>query len=342
MGRMSPERMDKALAQLRHIGADDLEKVKALTGIVKPLRSFIHKTPDDHGMTGWYDLSIPSDDGTPLEAWYIPAKGGDSDKLVIFNHASPMCRSGFPGHFGPPWSNRDDGEIDFVLQYKHLTDAGYNVLTYDLRNHGNSSSANNGLSGLGQWEWRDCVGVKKYVDSHPKLSRMKVALFSQCLGGISQYVAIARHPELFTNVRCMCSPMVPTPEGLIERALQHMGLPQYRELVDLELLKMGAFTLHECSLRIHAPQVKMPVLMWQVHDDARVSNPRDAQETFDLLGSREKELIWIEGTTQRFKDGYNWFGRHPTAVLRFLEKHMSGPDHGHSFPSQNGFYQERT
>jgi hypothetical protein len=43
-----------------------------------------------------------------------------------------------------------------------LSDAGYNVLAYDIRNHG-TSSANGGIC---QWEWRDCVGVKKYVDSH--------------------------------------------------------------------------------------------------------------------------------------------------------------------------------
>jgi hypothetical protein len=97
-----------------------------------------------------------------------------------------MCRAGFPGQFGEPWSNYDGVEIDFVIQYKHLTDAGYNVLTYDIRNFGNSSAANNGISGIGRWEWRDCVGVKKYVDSHPTLGKMKVGLYSQCMGGNSQ------------------------------------------------------------------------------------------------------------------------------------------------------------
>jgi pimeloyl-ACP methyl ester carboxylesterase len=105
-------------------------------------------------MTAWKDLYIPSDDGTPLEAWFNPARG-ESDKLVIFNHALPMCRAGFPGHLGEPWSMYDAVEIDFVIQYKHLTDAGYNVLTYDIRNHGNSGAANGGLSGIG-WSspWR--------------------------------------------------------------------------------------------------------------------------------------------------------------------------------------------
>jgi hypothetical protein len=40
------------------------------------------------------------------------------------------------------------------------------------------------------------------------------------------------------------------------------------------------------------------------------------------LGSKDKELFWIEGTTKRFKDGYNDFGRHPVKVIAFFDKHM--------------------
>ncbi len=323
MSRMSQERMDKAVQQLETISEEDYAKVKGLAEIVRPLRSVIHKTPDDYGMTGWKDLVIPSDDGTPLEAWYIPAKGRESNKLVIFNHALPMCRSGFPGHLGAPWSGYDAVEIDFVIQYKHLTEAGYNVLTYDIRNHGNSAAANGGLSGIGQWEWRDCVGVKKFVDSDPKLSKMDVALYSQCMGGNSQYHAIHRHPELFENVKCMVSPMVVSMAAIYDAFSELQGVQQYQELIDLELLKMGAWVAAEMTPHLWAKSVKMPVLMVQVLEDAWTRNPEDAQTTFDLLGSNEKELFWIEDTPHRFKDGYNHFGRHPEKVLSFLDKHMN-------------------
>lgn len=322
MSRMSRERMEKALEQLKVISEADHAKVKALANIVRPLRSVLHKTPDDYGMTGWKDIYFPSDDGIPLEGWYIPAKGGESDKLIIFNHALPMCRAGFPGHLGEPWSTYDAVEIDFVIQYKHLTDAGYNVLTYDIRNHGNSTAANGGLSGIGQWEWRDCVGVKTSVDTHPTLGKMKVGLYSQCMGGNSQYEAIARRPELFENVQCLCSPMVVSMAAIYSAMSEIQGVSQYQELIDLELLKMGAFLAHEMTPHKAAPRVKMPVLMVQVLQDAWTRNPEDAQQTFDLLGSTEKELVWIEDTTKRFKDGYNYFGRHPEKVLAFFDKHM--------------------
>lgn len=322
MSRMPKERLEMALEQQKAISKDDYEKVKAIAGIVRPLRSFLFKTPDDYGMTGWSSFYFPSDDGTPLEGWYIPAKGGESDKLIIFNHALPMCRAGFPGHFGEPWSSYDAVEIDFVVQYKHLTDAGYNVLTYDIRNHGNSGTANNGLSGIGQWEWRDCVGVKEYVDNHPALSKMTVGLYSQCMGGNSQYHAIYERPELFENVRCMVSPMVVSMAAIFDAFSDLQGVRQYQELIDLELMKMGGFVAAEMTPHLWASAVKMPVYMLQVLEDEWTRNPEDAQKTFDLLGSKEKELFWVEHTTKRFKDGYNYFGRHPEKIIAFLDKYM--------------------
>jgi len=166
------------------------------------------------------------------------------------------------------------------------------------------------------------VGVKKYVDAHPALSKMKVGLYSQCMGGNSQYHAIHRRPDLFKNVRCMVSPMVVSMAAIYDAFSDLQGVRQYQELIDLELLKMGGFVAAEMTPHLWAPSVRMPVLMVQVLEDAWTRNPQDAQKTFDLLGSNEKELFWIEGTPHRFKDGYNHFGRHPEKVLGFLDKHM--------------------
>jgi hypothetical protein len=314
--------LENALEQLEMISEEEHAKVMTLANLIKPLRSFIFKTPDDYGMRGWHDLAIQSDDGTSLEAWYIPAKGDGSDKLIIFNHALPMCRAGFPGHFGEPWSNLEGVEIDFVIQYKHLTDAGYNILTYDIRNHGNSSAANNGICGFGNWEWRDCVGIKKYVDNDPRLSRMTVGLYSQCMGGMSQYEAIRRHPELFENVRCMFSPLVPSMPAIFQAFSELQGIAQYQELIDLEILKMGGFPAADMNPQRAAPAVTMPNLSLQVRDDAWTKNPEDGQKTFDALGTEDKEMIWVENTTHRFRDGYNYFGRNPEKIIAFFDKYM--------------------
>ncbi len=320
--RMPKEKLESALKQLESISKEDYEKVMALVNVCKPFRSVLHKTPDDYGMTNWEDVFFQSIDGVAIEGWYIPAKGGESDKLIIFNHALPMCRAGFQGHLGEPFSNYDNVEIDFVIQMKHLTDAGYNVLAYDLRNHGKSGASNNGVSGIGQLEWRDCVGVKKYVDAHPRLSKMKVGLYSQCMGGNSQYEAIKRYPEVFENVKCMVSPLVVSMRAIYRAFSELQGVDQYLDLVDFELLKSGGWLMDEMTPHSAAPSVKMPVLMIQVKEDAWTKNPEDGQKTFDLLGSKDKELFWIEDTSRRFKDGYNYFGRNPKLVLDFFDKYM--------------------
>lgn len=116
--------------------------------------------------------------------------------------------------------------------------------------------------------------------------------------------------------------MVVSMAAIFDAFSELQGVQQYQELIDLELLKMGGFTAAEMTPHLWANAVKMPTMIVQVLDDAWTRNPEDAQKTFDLLGSDEKELVWIEGTTRRFKDGYNWFGRHPEQVLAFLDKYM--------------------
>jgi uncharacterized protein len=85
---------------------------------------------------------------------------------------------------------------------------------------------------------------------------------------------------------------------------------------------MGGWVAAEMTPHLSAPGVTMPVLMIQVHRDSWTRNPEDAQRTFDLLGSEDKELFWIEGTTRRFRDGYHYFGRYPEKVIAFFDKHM--------------------
>jgi hypothetical protein len=40
-------------------------------------------------------------------------------------------------------------EVNFLPEYKILHDAGYNILTYDLRNHGRSGMGSGGIIGHG-------------------------------------------------------------------------------------------------------------------------------------------------------------------------------------------------
>lgn len=54
---------------------------------------------------------------------------------------------------------------------------------------------------------------------------------------------------------------------------------------------MGAYTAAEMNPQLFPSAVTMPVLMFQVLEDAWTKNPEDAQKTFDLISSAEKELL---------------------------------------------------
>jgi hypothetical protein len=73
--------------------------------------------------------------------------------------------------------------------------------------------------------------------------------------GNSQYEAIARHPELFANVKCMCSPLVPSMAAIFLAFSELQGVAQYQELIDLEggrIPRRGHDTTALCVENHHA------------------------------------------------------------------------------------------
>lgn len=150
------ENMVEAVKGIAGKVADKLDPLtEQYAGLFKTgLRTPVMRKPSDYGME-FEETWFPSMDGVPLEAWFIPATG--SDKLLIINHPMTCNRYGFPGHL-PEYKAYFGGfEVNFLPELKALHDAGYNILTYDLRNCGRSGEGNGGISGLGLLECRDVV-----------------------------------------------------------------------------------------------------------------------------------------------------------------------------------------
>lgn len=285
------------------------------TGNTIAMRTPILKTPADYGME-YEDVFFQSADGVPLEAWFIPA---DSDLLIICNHPLTMSRYGFPGHL-EPWSRFAPVEVEFNKVYKALHDAGYNVLTYDMRNHGRSGAANGGVAGYGLFEWRDVVGAQRYVQNHPKLKDMTVGLFNPCAGGNAAMVAMTKHPELFVDIKAFVCPQPCSAACASEEIGKLQGIGDFMEELDQAQQRAGSLPMSELTPHPYAPNVKTPMYIIQVRDDLW-TRPEDVQTTFDLLTVEDKKLLWVEGTTARF-DGYNYFGEHPETMIEFFDQRM--------------------
>ncbi len=309
---------------MQSIDEDQIEKV--LNGIANAfksqLRAPILRTPADVNLA-FEEVTFASLDGVPLEAWFIPCDG--SNKLVITNHPRGFNRYGQPAHLDP-WKSMlapsgNDIEVDFTLDYRILHDAGYNVLTYDLRHHG-LSGIGNGIITSGRFESRDVVGAQRFVRSRKDLKNMTVGLFSRCLGCNSTIFALSFYPEDFTDVRCLVGAQPLSPQHYYEGQLALSGIPLDRIKELDRLVKMAtSFSFDQLSPREAARDVRLPSFIYQVRDDL-VSKPIDVQTIFDNLAAEQKDLFWIEGTTRRW-DGYGYFSRDPSKMLAWLDRYMS-------------------
>ncbi|MBE3568068.1 MAG: alpha/beta hydrolase [Thermogemmatispora sp.] len=289
----------------------------------QPQRSPVLHSPSEQNLD-YEDVTFPSLDGVPLECWFIPAAG--SNKLIIANHPMGFSRSGLPTQFEPwhsRWAPSGNGfEVNFIPDYKILHDAGYNVLTYDLRNHGFSSAANGGIVSSGIFEARDVVGALQYMRNRDETRDMTIGLFSRCLGCNATFSAMTQFPEAFNEVRCLVGLQPVTPQIILAHHLALAGVPANR-IEDLEqyiILRTG-IGFAQTDPREWAKRVRIPTFLSQVHDDV-LTQPSDVQTMFDNIPIAEKKLQWIYGTTARW-DGYLEFQRRPQPMLEWFEKYMA-------------------
>ena len=194
-------------------------------GFLSGLRAPVLHWPSEVGLE-YEDVTFPARDGVPLEGWFIPAP--ESAKLIIANHPFSFSRSGIPAHVEPwhaIWAPSGNGfEVNLVPDYKILHDAGYHVLTYDLRNHGLSGAANGGVVTNGVTESRDVAGSLDYARERFGARQMSVGLFSRCTGGNATFCAMARWPAAFDGVRCLVSPEPITTAIIIQHRMAVFGI----------------------------------------------------------------------------------------------------------------------
>ena len=285
-------------------------------------RAPVLHSPAEHGLD-YEDVTFPARDGVPLEGWFIRAPG--SGKLIIANHPMGFSRSGMPTQHEPwhaDWAASGNGfEVDLVPDYKILHDAGYNVLAYDLRNHGLSSAANGGVSTHGITEWRDIAGSLTYARTRPGAGDMIIGLFSRCMGAVATFAAMTRCPAAFDGVRCLVSPQPVTPRVIVERRLAVMGLGDRLEDFNTLVRLRTSVGLEQRVPQEWARNVRVPTFLYQVRGDI-LTDPSDVQAMFDNIPVVEKKLQWIEGTTARW-DGYLEFQRRPQPMLDWFAQYMS-------------------
>jgi pimeloyl-ACP methyl ester carboxylesterase len=308
--------------------AEDTSKQKSVNGeqpealingmadlMAHSTRTPILRWPREYGMA-YEEIFFPALDGVAIEGWFIPA---DSDRLLIFNHPMPCNRYGYPGHVAP-WQDFGGFEVNFLPEYKILHDAGYNIITYDMRNHGRSGMGSGGIIGHGVLEYRDVIGSMRYAKSRSDTRSMKTALYSRCLGANATIVGMHKHPTEFAHIKAMIALQPVSPAVFVQTAVENQKIANGVALFDAALHKRTGYHLADVWPMEYAKAVTVPTLVAQVRRDF-LTKQSNVQEIYDTISARDKKLFWIEDTDQRFQ-GYNYFGKNPQQVLAWLDSHM--------------------
>ena len=294
------------------------EFLKSLAyNLAKPVRTSILRKPNEYGMD-YEEIIFSAPDGLELHGWFIP---GSSNNLIIHNHFSPASRYGFPGHM-KNFEASGGFEVNFLPKYKALHDAGYNILTYDIRNHGESPSSSNEICGVGYWEWQDVIGSLEFARNWEKTKGMDIGLQSMCMGANSTLRAMEKHREAFEGIKCWILIQPLHGQTCIERSCEAMGInveDGIREFAPINK-ELTGLTFEDHNMRPLIKNVKIPTLMLQVRQDM-VSRESDIQELFDNLEVAEKDIIWVEDTPWRFH-GYTYFSEHPEEMIDWYNKYM--------------------
>jgi esterase/lipase len=287
---------------------------KALSDLmIKPGKSPVFESPSQYNLN-YENVTFKTSDGISISAWLIK---GDSDKVIIQSHFGVQCcRSGFTvegkGFMSKALWNTD---ISFLKQAKYLNEAGYTVLMYDMRNHGDSEQTD--WVTWGKDERKDLVAAVKYVSEHKDYLEANISLLSICMGQAATTFAFGLENEMksFKNLKSMISVQPLT----YDYFMKAMGLPNFMINSTNKYNKEKRNTdLTGDSFLPYVKDISIPTLVIQNQNDP-MTNMDMVNDYYNDL-TVEKEMLWLDLEKKRGA-AYAWLGDNPDKILSWFNKY---------------------
>ena len=128
-------------------------------------------TPADYGRD-YREVTFPATDGVQLSGWYLPSTRGDG---VVLLHGAGSTRSAVLDHAAL------------------LARAGYGVLLFDARGHGESDGR---AMDFGWYGDRDVDGAVRYLARQPDVAGGRILAVGMSMGGEEALGAAATNPRI--------------------------------------------------------------------------------------------------------------------------------------------------
>ena len=257
--------------------------------------------PEDYGMQA-DRFEVTGYDSTNIKAFYIPSIA-DSTALttLVFVHGIHSCKE------------------HFIPHAKQISEAGINVVLFDLRAHGESEGD---YCTYGYFEKMD---IKALVDSiQAKYPEQTIGIFGNSLGGAVAIQALAYDERLafgiiestFHDLEAVVSQYAGRMFGFQSSWLARETLKRAEVIADFPALEVKPFHAAE--------EIEQPVLI--AHGDVDDRIPQwFGKINFEHLASEEKEWYSIPGAKHHFI----WRSGGPEylkKIIDFVKEHGAPPN----------------
>lgn len=284
--------------------------------IIKGGVSPVFDDPAAFGLTP-EDVTFQSSDGVTLRGWLFR---GTNTGIVVQSHFGVQCsRCGFtPKDKGmqPLWPE----DIRFLKHIKDLVDAGFSVLAYDTRNHGESDMAQDGWVSWGPTEHKDVLAAVRFVANHPDFKDAPIGLLSICMGLASTTYAYGEENGLASipNVKALLGIQPLLYNDFMKNV---MGLPGFlNRWVDERNSERTGVDLVHTSFMPHVSKINVPTLLVQNSNDT-FPDMDHVRAYYDAL-TVDKEMVWLDLEPKRAA-AYAYLTENPQFMTDFFAKHLS-------------------
>jgi uncharacterized protein len=281
--------------------------------MVRPPRQRLWATPQDAGLR-YEDVEFPARDGLRISGWFLPAETSPGPTIVLV-HGWPWNRLGEAAD--SLLANLSGSLPVDLLRFAHtLHGAGYNVLMFDLRNHGQSADGAGVTFGL--QESNDLLGALDFLKHRDDVDQEAIGVVGFSMGANTVLYALP-HTE---NIRAAVA-VQPTSPNLYSKRYAADLLGSAGGLVLTLVRALYSVTTH-LSLEAIEPVIAAagagdtPVLYVQGKGDnwGSVSNVAHmATQTPNAVTP-----LFVDSSHRH--DGYRHVIDHPEVVLDFFAPYL--------------------
>lgn len=281
-------------------------------------RQPVPRTPKDYGMD-FEAIEFKASDGVNIKGWLIP---GSQEKLIVMTHVGGLTKYGSTISY-KNLTKLYNKEVEFLRTAKNLYEAGYWVLMFDFRNHGESGpDPDRGIAGVGLKEYKDVVAAMNFIQGREQLKDMSVGFVSFCMGANSTIIAMSKEPGAFNNVKCLLAIQPISYEVFIrtytKKLFTQAGSWLLLSMIKKFMLLRGSYPIGEMSPSAYVKDLKVPTKYVQATNDPW-TELSDIRGFYENTPDNPREIFWIADTKHRF-ESYTYFQDRPQQMMDWVKR----------------------